>query len=321
MSLTKKIFLSYGIIILISVVITVIATVRMNTLNEFILTISNNLVPILIKEEKLDKQFDQLASLEKKFRILHDEELKEGFFKGLENLKSNLEQIEEQNTHPKTKEILNDIRLALTHYEGLFHYSVRGPGPLRTDHEQNVKESETRLVRLIGALFNSTEENLKNKLMNSQTLRKNTERFIWIFLSLAIVVMGILGGIFAQYLTYSLRRLQQGARKIADGNFDYELSVRSHDEVGDLTADFNAMAQKLSAMENAKAQFMSMVMHDLKGPITALKAGATMLLEKKKAFSAELHDSLELINHEVEHLNRMIDDLNEIAHIDSGTYR
>jgi two-component system cell cycle response regulator len=64
---------------------------------------------------------------------------------------------------------------------------------------------------------------------------------------LAVVLIGtsILAWVLSKLITQPLEELSQGARAIATGDLDYEIPVRSHDEVGRLAASFNEMTGHL----------------------------------------------------------------------------
>lgn len=63
---------------------------------------------------------------------------------------------------------------------------------------------------------------------------------------LSAVLLTILIGIFiSKMLTQSLSKLKEGVQLIGKGNLDYRLDIRSGDEVEDVAAEFNNMAEKL----------------------------------------------------------------------------
>jgi len=51
--------------------------------------------------------------------------------------------------------------------------------------------------------------------------------------------------IFSYFFTRPLRRLMQGTAYVSEGNFDYELDIHSHDEIGKLAGAFNEMTTSL----------------------------------------------------------------------------
>lgn len=321
MTLIKKLLISYAVIIAISTIITIVATVRLHNLNEFTLTITNQVVPALMEEKKAEVLFYNLRNIVKKYRIFPGAEFREYFFKKIDQLRDVLDSLKDKVPGENEKQIIEKMKKELEDYRKLFQINITEFTSPDKELEKKFKKSEEHFSELSLSLVNETEKILQEKLEESSRMKRNTSRFIWSILLISVIVMAIVVAFFAHYLTYSIRRLQRGARKIASGDFNYELSIPEDDEVGELTADFNAMAKKLRDMEEVKAHFMTMVLHDLKGPITAMKGSVTLLLEKKETFSSQQRDSLELVNHEIEHLNRLVDDLNEVAHIDSGIFK
>jgi signal transduction histidine kinase len=55
--------------------------------------------------------------------------------------------------------------------------------------------------------------------------------------------------------------------------------------------------------------------------MTAIKGMVTMLLEKRQTIDPALAQYLDVVNRESDHLNRLVNDLSEVAHIDSGIFR
>lgn len=71
---------------------------------------------------------------------------------------------------------------------------------------------------------------------------------------LEILVVSMLGLVFAQLLTVQLGRLRAGARRVADGDFGYQLQVRGRDELAQTAQAFNRMSSALAAYrEQAEA--------------------------------------------------------------------
>jgi class 3 adenylate cyclase len=67
-----------------------------------------------------------------------------------------------------------------------------------------------------------------------------------IVLGLVVTLAGILGSaLFARTVTAPIARLVEGTKAVAAGQFDFQLDVRSRDEIGDLAASFNSMMEGL----------------------------------------------------------------------------
>lgn len=67
-----------------------------------------------------------------------------------------------------------------------------------------------------------------------------------IVLGVVVTLAGILGSaLFARTVTAPIAKLVEGTKKVAAGEFDFHLDVRSRDEIGDLASSFNGMTQGL----------------------------------------------------------------------------
>ena len=74
----------------------------------------------------------------------------------------------------------------------------------------------------------------------------------WRFFQIVMQAMmfGLLAAILLSFLlsktiTTPIERITEGAKSIAEGNFDQDLGVQSSDEIGELTRSFNDMARRL----------------------------------------------------------------------------
>jgi len=102
---------------------------------------------------------------------------------------------------------------------------------------------------------------------------------------IAVVFLGVLTSIILSYtLTRRLHRLASAVRKIAGGDFSTRSRIASRDEFGQLSRDFDSMADKLqenlSRMESdmqQQEQFMGAFAHELKTPMTAIIGFADLL--------------------------------------------
>lgn len=85
-----------------------------------------------------------------------------------------------------------------------------------------------------------------------------------------------------------LHRLNDGAKQIARGRYDERIAVGRRDEIGELSVNFNQMAdavqlriQRLKEAEWRRTLFMGNLTHELKTPMTAISGYAKTLLTVK----------------------------------------
>lgn len=100
-----------------------------------------------------------------------------------------------------------------------------------------------------------------------------------------VVTLGILAAVVLSFtMTRRLRRLTAAVRKIAGGDLTTRSRISSKDEFGQLSRDFDSMADKLqetlSRMESDMQQqerFMGAFAHEMKTPMTAIIGFADLL--------------------------------------------
>lgn len=92
-----------------------------------------------------------------------------------------------------------------------------------------------------------------------------------------------------------IKELRLGMQKIADGKFDTRLETKSNsEEIQELFAGFNLMANELEATEILQTDFVSNVSHEFKTPINAIE-GYTMLLQSTENIDETENEYIEKI--------------------------
>lgn len=114
---------------------------------------------------------------------------------------------------------------------------------------------------------------------------RESQNRIYLAAYAAVVTLGILAAVVLSFtMTRRLRRLTTAVRRIAGGDLTTRSRIASSDEFGQLSRDFDAMADKLqetlSRMELDMARqesFMGAFAHELKTPMTAIIGFADLL--------------------------------------------
>ena len=103
-------------------------------------------------------------------------------------------------------------------------------------------------------------------------------------LSLAFSALAVLVGAAASYsLTRSIQRpvgeLRDATEALSRGQFDRRIAITRADELGDLGRAFNEMAARLQELDELKGNFVSVVSHELKTPLTSMRDAVDLLTE------------------------------------------
>lgn len=74
----------------------------------------------------------------------------------------------------------------------------------------------------------------------------------------------------ATRLSGPIARLAAASRRIADGRYAERVPIASSDEIGELAASFNRMAESLESTERRRLQLVGDVAHELRTPLASL---------------------------------------------------
>ncbi len=150
---------------------------------------------------------------------------------------------------------------------------------------------------------------------------KNTiadiNRFAIYTLILASVYAGVTLFFSAKRISDDIKRLNQGVKFVAKGNFDYAFDTGRKDEVGELCANFNQMTTELKSMEDARRKFISDLSHDLRSPITAIK-GYTMGILDGTIPPEKWEKYLNIVSDETDRLTKLINDILDLSKMQTG---
>lgn len=125
----------------------------------------------------------------------------------------------------------------------------------------------------------------------------------------AIVAAVIVSVVVAERLAGPIRRLASASRRIADGRYAERVPLGPGDEIGELAASFNRMADSLESNERRRLELVGDVAHELRTPLATLDAHLEGLQDGVVAPDAT---TWSLLRNETARLARLVDDLQEL---------
>ena len=157
-------------------------------------------------------------------------------------------------------------------------------------------------------------------VMDSTELTEIWRSFIGLFFMTSAIILMI--AFVASSLT-SIRQTQpiqemvRATRAYADGNFDVRMqdSGRS-DEIGELAASFNVMADSLMETERQRRDFIANISHELKTPMTTIAGYTDGILDGTIPPEKE-RQYLQIISDESRRLSRLVRRMLDISQIQS----
>jgi signal transduction histidine kinase len=161
----------------------------------------------------------------------------------------------------------------------------------------------------------------------------------WTILAVVVLLALLPWGLSAwgAYYTFKrtvqpLNRLLTGIRRVEKGDLKYRLADPGRSEIALSSRAFDRMADSLEAnvrelaekkkveeISALKTHFISMISHDLKTPLASIKGAAENVLEELAGpVTDKQRRYLEMILSSSENLQKMISDILDLSHIESG---
>jgi len=130
--------------------------------------------------------------------------------------------------------------------------------------------------------------------------------------------------LIASWLTKPIRLLTRATKRMAAGDYDYRAKLVSDDELGQLTRDFNKMAEALEENMNeleaeiqAREDFVGAFAHELKTPLQSI-LGSAELLKSGMVKQDDIPHFSGLIHTEAARLVTLVEDIIHLSQLDEG---
>ncbi len=253
-TLRKKIFIGYGITLVLMVLVLVWAFFNLWSLGQASDAIlKENYKSILAAENMVYAIERQDSAILLMFLGYQEEgwnqfrENESQFFQWLGRAKDNI-------TVEGEDKIVNMIETEyskyLDHVSELRPISVAGPRKTGAFYHETILPS---FLSVRDTCIRLREINQENMFKVSNRAHFIAKRAIWSMAIIGMVAIAIGLGfslVLSNLLVKPVREMVDATQKIAEGNYEIEISTRSEDELGRLTDEFNSMAKKLKGFHD-----------------------------------------------------------------------
>ena len=144
--------------------------------------------------------------------------------------------------------------------------------------------------------------------------------FVGLFFMTAMVVLMVAfmaASITAMRVVKPIREMAQATRRYAEGNFDIRMyDYGRADEIGELAASFNNMAESLQETERQRREFIANISHELKTPMTTIAGYTDGILDGTIPPEHERR-YLEIISAESRRLSRLVRRMLDVSQLQS----
>ena len=147
----------------------------------------------------------------------------------------------------------------------------------------------------------------------SSILKKQLSIVTWISLFIATLLAFLLAKLF----TKPILKIIEASKKISEGDFTANVILASKDEIGVLGDTINHMALQLGQIENFRKEFIANISHELKTPISLIRAYAELVMDVDD-LKEDRDQHLQVIIDESSRLNTIVEDILYLSKMEAG---
>jgi two-component system sensor histidine kinase BaeS len=145
-------------------------------------------------------------------------------------------------------------------------------------------------------------------------LRRQHQAFGAVALGMVLAAL-ILGAGLAYWLSRRVRALVHATNALIRGDYTARLTPHGHDELAQLAGDFNTLAATLGAAQQARRAWIADIAHELRTPLSVLRAEIESLQDGVRPLN---QDNVASLAYEIERLTRLVEDLHTLSLSDQG---
>ena len=158
-----------------------------------------------------------------------------------------------------------------------------------------LRDSERRTATMANVLAEDLERNVRMRMSHLEG-NEHLLRIITIYLGVAALLLALLITIWVVITLRPLRRLRDGARRVAAADYASRIDERGPSEVLDLAREFNSMARAVEERERelvrqerlaAVGKMAAMITHEVRNPLSSIGLNTELLEEELASGSDE----------------------------------
>ena len=147
------------------------------------------------------------------------------------------------------------------------------------------------------------------------------DRLIFDSVTFATIIACIVALFFSNSFTKPIRKMEEAARSMAQGDFSHRMNLNRNDELGFLAIAFDHMSQRLKKHIESRMKLMGDISHELNTPLTTIQASAETMYDGMVTTEEERKKYLKSILSQSKRLAFLISDIAELSKFEAGEVR
>ncbi len=150
----------------------------------------------------------------------------------------------------------------------------------------------------------------------------NIMKRMLMYISILLLIIGVLIAFYlSNWLAVPIVRITKSAHRLAHGDFNTKFEGGSYREVDELARTLTYAEQQLSRVDSMQRDLIANVSHDLRTPLTMLKAYAEMIRDISGDNPVKRNAHLQVIIDETDRLAMLVNDILDLSKLENGSVR
>lgn len=142
---------------------------------------------------------------------------------------------------------------------------------------------------------------------------------IFLMSTLLIILMSlVIAMIISSSISKPIIEISRSAHKLITGDFDIQASSNDYSEIVNLTENLNKASAEISKTEKLRKDLLANISHDLRTPLTMIKAYAEMIRDLSGNNPEKREKHLGVIIDETDRLTLLVNDILNLSKLQSG---
>lgn len=143
-------------------------------------------------------------------------------------------------------------------------------------------------------------------------------QILWISVMLLILGLGI-SYFLARLIETPIVRITKSAKKMGQGDYSVKFDGRGYTETEALAETLNYAASEISKVDSLRRDLIANISHDLRTPLTMVKAYAEMIRDLSGDNPAKRQEHVNIIIEESDRLAALVNDILDLSKLESGS--
>ncbi len=139
--------------------------------------------------------------------------------------------------------------------------------------------------------------------------------FVGIIMMIMTVFMSML---FAYKISEPIIRINKSAKELPQGKFNAAISKRDYEEIKQLAGTLTSASKEIAKSDDLRRELMANISHDLRTPLTMIKAYAEMIRDISGDNPEKRERHLKVIIDETDRLSSLVTDILDLSKLQAG---